>query len=73
MYKTPLAGQKFIERLPRLGLWASLNKGLSGGGYGPLVCGGQLLAGMNEKEAIGITSLAEGLVCVVDVTIFPKQ
>jgi len=50
-----------------LGLVAALNKGLSGGGYGPLVCGGQVMAGMDEKAAIGITSLAEGLVCIVGV------
>jgi len=50
-----------------LGLVAALNKGLSGGGYGPVVCGGQVLTGMREKEAISITSLAEGLVCIVGV------
>ncbi len=50
-----------------LGLVAALNKGLSGGGYGPLVCGGQVLTGMSEKEAISITSLAEGVVCIVGV------
>lgn len=50
-----------------LGLIAALNKGLSGGGYGPVVCGGQVLTGMGEKEAISITSLAEGLVCIVGV------
>jgi uncharacterized membrane protein YfcA len=50
-----------------LGLVAALNKGLSGGGYGPVVCSGQVLTGMGEKEAISITSLAEGLVCIVGV------
>jgi len=50
-----------------LGLVAAFNKGLSGGGYGPLVTGGQILAGVDGKGAIGITSLAEGLVCIVGV------
>jgi len=50
-----------------LGLVAAFNKGLSGGGYGPLVTGGQILAGVDGKGAIGITSLAEGLVCFVGV------
>jgi uncharacterized membrane protein YfcA len=50
-----------------LGLVAAVNKGLSGGGYGPLVTGGQILAGVDAKGAIGITSLAEGLVCIVGV------
>ncbi|HET91760.1 MAG TPA: sulfite exporter TauE/SafE family protein [Chloroflexi bacterium] len=55
------------KKLVGLGLLAAVNKGLSGGGYGPLVCGGQVLAGMKEKEAISITSLTEGLVCIVGV------
>jgi len=55
------------KKVVGLGLVAAFNKGISGGGYGPLVCGGQVLAGMGEKEAIGITSLAEGLVCIVGV------
>lgn len=50
-----------------LGSIASFNKGLSGGGYGPLVTGGQILAGLKGKNAIGITSLAEGLTCLVGV------
>lgn len=50
-----------------LGFLAALNKGLSGGGYGPLVTGGQVLSGVNEKEAIGITSLAEGVACLIGV------
>jgi len=53
-----------------LGTLASFNKGMSGGGYGPLVCGGQLLSGMDSKNAIAITSLAEGLTCVVGVVVY---
>ncbi|HEO64216.1 MAG TPA: hypothetical protein ENN78_03000, partial [Candidatus Omnitrophica bacterium] len=48
-----------------LGLAASFNKSASGGGYGPLIVGGQILSGVPSKPAIGITSLAEGLTCVV--------
>lgn len=50
-----------------LGLLAAFNKGISGGGYGPLVTGGQIMAGVDGKGAIGITSMAEGLVCIVGV------
>ncbi len=53
-----------------LGLIASFNKGMSGGGYGPVVTGGQLLAGVEGKSAIGITSLAEGLTCIVGVVAY---
>jgi len=55
------------KKVVGLGLVAAFNKGLSGGGYGPLVTGGQILAGVDGKGAIGITSLAEGLVCFVGV------
>ena len=40
---------------------------MSGGGYGPVVTGGQLLAGFEGKNVVGITSLAEGLTCIVGV------
>ncbi len=50
-----------------LGLVASFNKGMSGGGYGPVVTGGQILAGVEGKSAVGITSLAESLTCAVGV------
>jgi uncharacterized membrane protein YfcA len=50
-----------------LGLIASFNKGMSGGGYGPVVTGGQILSGVEGKSAVGITSLAEGLTCLVGV------
>lgn len=58
------------KRVVGLGLLASFNKGISGGGYGPVVTGGQLLAGIDSKNAIGITSLAEGLTCIVGVSMY---
>ncbi|MCM8800206.1 MAG: sulfite exporter TauE/SafE family protein [Candidatus Omnitrophica bacterium] len=48
-----------------LGLIASFNKGLTGGGYGPLIVSGQIISGISSKRAVGITSLAEGLTCFV--------
>jgi len=50
-----------------LGMIASFNKGISGGGYGPVVTSGQILSGVEGKSAVGITSLAEGLTCLVGV------
>jgi len=58
------------QKIVALSVIASFNKGMSGGGYGPVVTGGQLLAGVNNKSAIGITSLAEGLTCIVGVLIY---
>lgn len=55
------------KKLAILGLIASFNKGISGGGYGPVVTGGQMLSGIESRSAIGITSLSEGLTCLVGV------
>ncbi len=55
------------KKIVGLGFLASFNKGLSGGGYGPLIVGGQLLSGMPSKSAVGITSFAEGLTCIIGV------
>jgi len=55
------------KRISFLGLIGSFNKGMSGGGYGPVVTGGQILSGVEGKSAVGITSLAEGLTCLVGV------
>ena len=48
-----------------MGLISSFNKGASGGGYGPLVTGGQIISGRETKSAVGSTTLAEALVCIV--------
>jgi uncharacterized membrane protein YfcA len=55
------------KKIIALGTIASFNKGMSGGGYGPVVTGGQILSGVETKSAIGITSLAEGCTCLVGV------
>jgi len=54
-------------RLLFLGSIASFNKGLSGGGYGPIVTAGQILTGVDARAAIGITSMAEGVTCIAAV------
>ena len=58
------------RKIVSLGLLAAFNKGISGGGYGPLVTGGQILSGVRSKNAIGITSFAEGLTCLVGVVTY---
>jgi uncharacterized membrane protein YfcA len=48
-----------------VGLVASFNKGISGGGYGPLVTGGQIISGREARNSVGSTTIAEVLVCIV--------
>ena len=58
------------RKITFLGIIASFNKGMSGGGYGPVVTGGQILSGLEGKNAVGITSLAEGLTCLAGVVTY---
>jgi uncharacterized membrane protein YfcA len=48
-----------------IGLLSSFNKGISGGGYGPLVTGGQIVSGGGVRSSVGNTTLAEAMVCIV--------
>lgn len=48
-----------------LSVLATFNKGFTGGGFGPVLTGGQILAGQEEKPAIGCTTFSEGPVCLV--------
>jgi hypothetical protein len=57
-------------RLMGISLLASFNKGISGGGYGPLVMGGQMLAGIHVKNAVGITAFSEAVICLVGFIIY---
>ncbi|RKX77821.1 MAG: hypothetical protein DRP87_08060 [Spirochaetes bacterium] len=64
--KFPFSWKKIVS----LGILASFNKGISGGGYGPLVTGGQLLSGVEERSTVGITSFSEGITCFIGITAY---
>lgn len=55
------------RRVAGLGFLAAFNKGISGGGYGPVVTGGQVLAGVSGANAVGIAALAEGITSAVAI------
>lgn len=62
--------RKFVFSWPKMiviGLVAAFNKGLSGGGYGPIVTAGQIMSGVSEKSAVSITSLSEAVVSLTAV------
>ncbi len=62
---SPRLGDRLsYRRVLGLGLLAAFNKGMSAGGYGPVVTGGQVLAGVNSKAAVGITAAAEAITCL---------
>lgn len=53
------------KKIIGLGAIAGFNKGISGGGYGPITVSGQILSGLDGKKAIGSTSVSEGIICFV--------
>ena len=61
--KSTFSRQKIIG----LGILCSFNKGISGGGYGPVAVSGQLLTGVDPKAAIVVTSISEAFVCVISL------
>lgn len=52
------------NKMIAVGLLSAFNKGVSGGGFGPVVTAGQILSGQNHKAAIGVTTLAEAPICI---------
>ncbi len=62
------SGIKFqysIKKMFFIGVISSFNKGFSGGGFGPVVTGGQMVIGQDHKKAIGCTTAAEAPICIV--------
>ncbi len=53
-----------------IAILSGFNKGVSGGGYGPLVTGGQVVTGRGAKNSVGSTSLAEGIICLVGFILY---
>ena len=49
------------------GTLAAFNKGMTAGGYGSVLVGGQMLSGIEGKKAIGVAVLTEGLLSLVAV------
>ncbi|MBP7216031.1 MAG: sulfite exporter TauE/SafE family protein [Candidatus Omnitrophica bacterium] len=53
------------KKIIGIGLISAFNKGISGGGFGPIVTAGQIISGQKHKAAIGVTTLAEAPICLV--------
>ena len=69
-----LTAKKYTNYKPKW-MWvfaalAGFNKGVGGGGYGPVVTVGGLLAGVPVKSMVAVTSLAEGATCFFAVIVW---
>jgi len=49
---------------------AGFNKGIGGGGYGPVLTMGQIFSGIYEKSATALVSFAESIVSIVGIVTF---
>lgn len=58
------------KKISLIGIVASFNKGLSGGGYGPLISSGQIMTDRNPRQAVASTSFSEAVVCVASLIIY---
>ncbi|MDO8558723.1 MAG: sulfite exporter TauE/SafE family protein [bacterium] len=52
------------KKILGIGLLSSFNKGLSGGGFGPVTTAGQVIAGRDGRASVGSTTLAEAPICI---------
>ncbi len=57
-------------RIFAIGLIAAINKGISAGGYTPIVAGGQILHGRNGKRAIGTSMVSETVTSLIAVILY---
>ncbi len=48
-----------------LGVLSAFNKGLSGGGFGPIAVSGQIISGREYRRSIATTILSKALICIV--------
>jgi uncharacterized membrane protein YfcA len=49
---------------------AGFNKGVGGGGYGPVVTVGGLLSGVPVKSMLAVTAISEGTTCVFSIVVW---
>lgn len=52
------------------GALAGFNKGVGGGGYGPVVTVGGVLSGVPVKSMMAVTAISEGTVCVCSIIVW---
>lgn len=60
-------------KLMAVGFLASFNKGFTGGGFGPVATGGQVVIGNEQRSSIGCTTLAEAPICIIGYLTFVAQ
>lgn len=62
-----------FKKIILLGIIGAFNKGISGGGFGPVMTAGQIVVGEGEKKAIAVTTFAEAPICIAAFLIYFMQ
>ena len=65
IYSKNLISDFSWTRMVFISLIGSLNKGLTGSGFGPVITTGSMLSGISEKESVSIQALSESVVSLV--------
>jgi len=63
-------GSYSAKKIGGIGLLCGFNKAISGGGFGPISTAGLTLSGFNPKQAVGTTTMAEGIMSFVGVILY---
>ncbi len=58
------------RKILAIGALSAFNKGLSGGGFGPIVTSGQMISGRESRSAVGATTLSEAPICIAGFLIY---
>ncbi|RKX94235.1 MAG: hypothetical protein DRP84_07330 [Spirochaetes bacterium] len=58
------------RKIIAVGILSAFNKGISGGGFGPVVTSGQIISGRDGKGSIGTTALTEVPICVTGFLVY---
>ena len=59
-----------MKSIVPLAIFAAFNKTLTGGGYGPIITGGQITLGEKAKTAVVRTAFAGAIVCGIGILQF---
>lgn len=70
LYSKNLISEFSWNKMVGISLVGSLNKGLTGSGFGPIITTGAMLSGINEKESVSIQSLSESAVSLVGFAMY---
>ena len=70
IYSKNLISEFSWNKMVGISLIGSLNKGLTGSGFGPIITTGAMLSGISEKESVSIQSLSESAVSLVGFAMY---